>query len=288
MLVQEKWRKKMKKVVQILLVTLMVPILMGCGKRITGFPGEGKLVVRTPFGGKARPIAMLEGIECTPRKLFLSEAGTVDTKIIRKTVTLKNVMVKGEVQMDEIRAHIVYIVKPGQSQHLLQTYGENYYKTKIAGPFQNEVLNQVKECDPFELKNNRAQISTKLKEKMMERFADEPFLIIDVMLGNLDHPDSVRESAEREVIAQERKTQALIERQIKAAENEIKDIAAEAVRESAALIQDVASHKYNQYEGLKALEELIDSPNTDFILAPEGVTVLVSISEQDEEPVVKD
>jgi len=266
----------------VILVVLVVPAALkgfGC-KRETGVPGHESYIVRKPWGGKTTFVQTLHGIESTPLNLFYEVAEVLDVRPKRHEEEF-NVTVKGDVTI-QFRAHIVIAVKPDASKDAIEKYGKDFYKTRVQKPFRERVRAEVTKHGVFEVKDNRNEIAANILKDMQGEFADEPFVILDVLTGNIDYDPKVKLSAVRVIVKKEESNQRDIQLKIQAKDNQIKETEAEGIRESQDIIRGSLTRKYNRWNGIKAIEELAGAsddatgakrpaPNTMFIFAPVGL-----------------
>ena len=266
----------------VILVVVVVPALLkgfGC-KRETGVPGHETYVVRKPWGGRTTYVQTLHGIESTPLNLFYEVAEVLDMRPRRHEEEF-TVTVKGDVNI-QFRAHIVIAVRPDKSKDAIEKYGKDFYKTRIQKPFRERLRAEVTKHAVFEVKDKRNQIAANILKDIQATFADEPFVILDVLTGNIDYDPRVKLSAVRAIVKKEESNQRDIQLKIQARDNEIKETEAEGIRESQDIIRGSLTRKYNTWNGIKAIEELAGAsddatgaarpaPNTTFIFAPVGL-----------------
>jgi len=265
----------------IVLVLVLPALLKGFGcKRETGVPGHETYVVRKPWGGRTTYVQTLHGIESTPLNLFYEVAEVLDMRPRRHEEEF-NVTVKGDVNI-RFRGHVVLAVRPDRSKDVVEKYGSDFYKTRIQKPFRERVRAEVTKHGVFEVKDKRNEIAANILKDMQATFADEPFVILDVLTGNIDYDPRVKLSAVRAIVKKEESNQRDIQLKIQARDNEIKETEAEGLRESQDIIRGSLTRKYNTWNGIKAIEELAGAsddptgaarpaPNTTFIFAPVGL-----------------
>ncbi len=275
-------RRVMKFAVPLAIVfLLLIPVLLtgiGC-KRETGVPGYESYVIRRPWGGKTTFVQTLRGVESTPLNLFYDVAETLDMRP-KRYIEEFNVTVKGDVNI-KFHAHIILALKPGGSKGLIEKYGAQFYQTRVQEPFRQSVRVEVTKHGVFEVKDQRQQIAANILAGMREEFAEESFDILDVLAGNIDYDPKVKLSAVRAIVKKEESNQRDILLKIQARDNQIEETEAEGIRKSQDVIRGSLTHRYNTWNGLKAIEELAGAgeetageprpaPNTTFIFAPFG------------------
>jgi len=271
-------RKVVPVVVLVAILVLPAIVARSC-KRETGTPGHETYVVRKPWGGRTTFVQTLHGVESTPLNIFYEAAEELDMRPRRYQEEF-NVTVKGDVNI-QFHAHIVLAIKPDQSKAVIETYGADFYKTRVQKPFRERVRAEVTKHGVFEVKDKRKEIAANILADMQAMFADEPFLLLDVLTGNIDYDPKVKLSAVRAIVKKEESNQRDIQLKIQGRDNEIKETEAEGIRESQDIIRGSLTHKYNTWNGLKAIEELAGAtddptgerrtaPNTTFIFAPAG------------------
>jgi len=264
----------------IVLVLVLAALVIGFAcKRETGMPGHESYVVRKPWGGRTTYVQTLHGIESTPLNLFYEVAEVLDMRPRRHEEKF-SVTVKGDVNI-EFRCHIVMAVKPDASKDVVEKYGGDFYKTRVQKPFRERVRAEVTKHAVFEVKANRNEIAANILKDMQATFAKEPFVILDVLTGNIDYDPQVKLSAVRAIVKKEESNQRDIQLKIQGRDNEIKETEAEGIRESQDIIRGSLTRKYNTWNGIKAIEELAGAsddatgaarpaPNTMFIFVPAG------------------
>ncbi|NQT86435.1 hypothetical protein HQ560_06695 [bacterium] len=245
-------------------------------KRQTGKPGFETYVVRKPWGGRTTYVQTLKGVESTPLNIFYEVSGELDMRPKRHMEEF-NVTVKGDVNI-QFRAHIVVALKPGQSKDVIEVFGRDFYNAKIQRPFRDRVRMEVTPYEVFEVKSKREEIAAAVLVVLREQFADTPFVIVDVLTGNIDYDETVKNSAVQASLRKEESKQRDIQLEIQAKDNEIKETEAEAIRAAQDTIRGSLTRQYNMWNGLRAIEELAGAgegqeghaPNTTFIFAPTG------------------
>jgi hypothetical protein len=235
------------------LAAVLLMALAGCGRE-TGKPGHETYIVRKPWGGQTTYVETLQGVESTALNMFYETAEQIDVRPQRHEETF-NVTVEGDVNI-EFRAHIVLAVRPDGTKDIVENIGANYYATKVKNPFREAVRAEVTQYKVFEVKERRKAIADAILADMQELFKDAPFVIIDVLTGNVDYDRQVKESAVRAAVKKEESNQRDIQLQIQAKDNAIKEIEAEGIREAQEIIRDSLTRRYNKWNGLKAIEEL--------------------------------
>jgi regulator of protease activity HflC (stomatin/prohibitin superfamily) len=245
-------------------------------ERQTGKPGFETYVVRKPWGGKTTYVQTLQGVESTPLNIFYEVAEELDMRPKRHMQEF-SVTVKGDVNI-RFRAHVVVALRPGQSKQVIEEFGKNFYERKIQRPFSDRVRVEVTRYSVFEVKSKRNEIAAAVLADLRKQFADTPFVILDVLTGNIDYDQTVKNSAVQASLRKEESKQRDIQLQIQAKDNTIKETEAEAIRASQDIIRGSLTRQYNMWNGLRAIEELAGAteghegpaPNTTFIFAPIG------------------
>jgi len=258
------------------LLAALAVVTVSC-KRQTGNPGHESYVVRKPWGGKTTYIQTLHGIESTPLNVFYEVTEVLDMRPKRYKEQF-DVTVKGDVNIS-FRAHIIIALKPDSVKDVTENYGADFYNNKIRKPFNERVRAEVTKYGVFEVKDKRKEIAQNILTDMRAMFADSPFFILNVLTGNMDYDPRVKLAAVRASVKKEELNQRDIRLKIQAKDNQIKETEAEAIRAAQDIIRGSLTHKYNAWNGLKAIEELAgayddfsggpkSAPNTTFIFAP--------------------
>jgi hypothetical protein len=252
--------------------------LAGCGRE-TGKPGYESYIVRKPLGGKTTFVETLHGVESTALNVFYETAEQLDMRPKRHEEEFQ-LMVEGDVNI-AFRAHIVIAVRPDRSKEIIEEIGRDFYATKVKNPFREKVRAEVTKFKVFDVKDHRKEIAANVLAYIRMLFKDAPFVIIDVLAGNIDYDPKVKESAVRAIIKKEESNQRDIQLKIQAKNNEIKEVEAGGIKEAQEVIRGSLTHRYNKWNGLKAIEELAGAtdevtgqprtpPNTTFIFLPLG------------------
>lgn len=194
----------------------------------------------------------------------------------------------------DANSHIVWRLKndPQAIQRFLEQFGgwdvqsdpdviaREAYDQYIKEPFRTETRTIIAAYDGLDVNAELTGISEAIKDKVVQRLADTPFEVLDVVMGNAQPPANVIEAISRKVASQQELEQRTVQLQIAEKNIEIQraegeaagaQIAAQAEEEAKAInsIKAVLTPEYIQYLGMQNIK------GAERVIVPAGSNILI-------------
>lgn len=167
--------------------------------------------------------------------------------------------------------HAVLSIKEDSVKEVVQKYGaEKWYIRFIKEPFRKFIRNSVQHYSSREIKANRDIIANEIKKDLMQHVKGTPFLLVSLVVGNVDYPDVVAKAVEKKLAAQQLLEEKTVQKQIAQRDAEIKIEEAKGIAEAQKIINTTLTANYLQHEAIKAQEKMAGSPNHTTVYIPVG------------------
>jgi regulator of protease activity HflC (stomatin/prohibitin superfamily) len=194
----------------------------------------------------------------------------------------------------DANSHIVWRLRndPKDIRRFLEEFGgwdtqsdpdaiaRDAYDQYIKEPFRTETRTIIAAYDGLDVNAELTGISEAIKEQVVQRLADTPFEVLDVVMGNAQPPANVIEAISRKVASQQELEQRTVQLQIAEKNIEIQraegeaagaQIAAQAEEEAKAItaIKAVLTPEYIQYLGMQNIK------GAERVIVPAGSNILI-------------
>ena len=166
-------------------------------------------------------------------------------------------------------AHARIRLRDDSVKALVEEYGgENWYEANVQQQFRSIVRSKVQSLEAFDVKSQMGSIAQDTVEELQNRYADTPVEFLSVNIGNIQYPQVVVQSVVRKFVTNEDHERKDIELEIAQRQIDIGIAEAQGVADAQRVIRTSLDPMFLQYEALKAVEELAESPNTTFVIMP--------------------
>lgn len=166
-------------------------------------------------------------------------------------------------------AHARIRLRDDSVKSLVEEYGgENWYEANVQQQFRSIVRSKVQSLEAFDVKSQMGSIAQDTLEELQDRYSDTPVEFLSVNIGNIDYPQVVVQSVVRKFVTNEDNERKDIELEIAQRQIDIGIAEAQGVADAQRVIRTSLDPMFLQYEALKAVEELAESPNTTFVIMP--------------------
>jgi regulator of protease activity HflC (stomatin/prohibitin superfamily) len=207
-------------------------------------------------------------------------------------------LAKDKLSLDA-NSHIVWRLKsdPQEIRRFLESFGgwdsaatpddvaQEAYDQYIKEPFRTETRTIIANYDGLDVNAELTKISGAIKGQVVQRLADTPFEVLDVVMGNAQPPANVIEAISKKVASNQELEQRAIQLQIAQKNIEIDRaegeaagarVAAQAEEEAKAInsIKAVLSPEYIQYLGMQNIK------GADRVIVPAGSNVFIGTPEK--------
>ena len=168
-------------------------------------------------------------------------------------------------------AHARVRLRADSVKSLVEDYGgENWYEANVQQQFRSIVRSKVQSLEAFDVKSKMDSIAADALAQLEKRYEGTPVEFLSVNIGNIDYPKVVVDSVVRKFVTNEDNERKDIELEIAQRQIDIGIAEAQGVADAQRVIRTSLDPMFLQYEALKAVEELAESPNTTFVIMPVG------------------
>ena len=178
----------------------------------------------------------------------------------------------------EFRAHLIWKVDPDQVKPFVEKYSgvatddplNAAYANYIKEPFRTYTRDEVQKYNDLDIKDNITTIGASVQNRVRQLVKDGPFIVISVVIGNIQYPSTVAESVAAKLAATQVLEQTSIEIQTAKAKAQIREADAEGIAKAMDTINAKLTPLYVQYEAIQAQAKMVNSPNHSTIYIPVG------------------
>jgi regulator of protease activity HflC (stomatin/prohibitin superfamily) len=171
---------------------------------------------------------------------------------------------------------VLYRVVPGDAPKLLQLTGIDY-EDKIVRPVtRTRIRDNAVYYDAVSLySTKRDEFQQRIYNSIEKDFKSRGLLLENLLVRNITLPESVKQSIEQKINAEQdaQKMQFVLQKERQEAER--KRIEAQGIADYQRIISESLTDKQLQYESIKAQLEIAKSPNTKIIVMGKGNTPLI-------------
>ncbi len=169
----------------------------------------------------------------------------------------------------DLRAHARIRPNPEMIAGLVDTFGgENWYTSNVRDQFRSAVRNRVQVLNPFEIKTKMRQIGDDVLADMQKRYEGKPVIFESVDIGDINYPKQIVDAVVRKLVTNEDNDRTEIEAAIASEQIRIGIAEAEGIAQAQEIIRKTLDPMFLQFEALRAMEDLADSKNTNFLIMP--------------------
>lgn len=165
----------------------------------------------------------------------------------------------------------VFKVNEGTIQQVVEKYGgQVWYNRFVKEPFRSFVRDSVQVYDSREIKTKREVIAEQVQSKLMQHLQGTPFVLVKLVVGNIDYPKAVAEAVEKKLAAEQELEKKAIEKKIAMKDAEIRIEEAKGIAQAQKIINATLTKNYLQHEAINAQLKMADSPNHTTVYIPSG------------------
>lgn len=238
---------------------------VGCQNHHTP-PGHAGYIRSTPFVGAGEYVGNQIGPTSTG---FVWRQKLVNIDIRSKTFSEEMTIPTSDRLRVTLRAHARIRPNPKMIQGLVDQFGgENWYISNVRDQFRSAVRNRVQVLKPFEIKDRMRQIGDEVLADMVKRYKDKPVIFESVDVGDINYPKQIVDAVVRKLVTNEDNDRAEIQAAIASEQIRIGQAEAEGIAEAQKIIRKTLDPMFLQFEALRAIEDLADSKNTNFLIMP--------------------
>ncbi|HOX08923.1 MAG TPA: SPFH domain-containing protein [Planctomycetota bacterium] len=175
--------------------------------------------------------------------------------------------------MIRFNAHAMLSAKsdPLSVREVVEKYwGGKWYEEFFKERFRARVYDAVREHDSRSAKEKRADISKEVLEAMRAACKETPFVVHDVVIGNITYPKMVQDAVEQKLASQQELERSAVQVEIAKRQALVKIEEARGVAQAQEIINNTLTTNYIRHEYVNALMSCARSPNTTIIYVPLG------------------
>ena len=120
------------------------------------------------------------------------------------------------------------------------------------------------------MKAQREIIAGEVNEKLNDYLKGSPFVLVKLVVGNIDYPPVVEKAVEKKLAAQQLLEEKATQKEIAMRDAEIKIEEAKGIAEAQKIINATLTSNYLQHEAIQAQLRMADSPNHTTVYIPSG------------------
>lgn len=259
----------MKKLHLFVLLSLMFTVV-GCSNPFTPAGYEGYVYENPRVFGKGGFRGVISGPGNYGASLWRNKVIIIDVRPNTYKENFK-ILAKDDLNVS-FRFETIIRIKPGNIEKVVQDYaGAKWYDRFVKEPFRSFVRNSTQKHTSRELKAQREGIANEVKTKLMEYLKDSPFVLVKLVVGNIDYPPVVAKAVEKKLAAQQLLEEKVTQKEIAKKDAEIKIEEAKGIAEAQKIINSTLTANYLQHEAIQAQLQMAESPNHTTVYIPSGM-----------------
>ena len=252
----------------------VVVILIGLISSAIRIISPGHIGVQVLFG-KVQDGVLYEGMNFVNPLIEVQEFSTRT-----KNYTMSGRTKEGQVMGDDaikilsndglqvtIDLTLLYRMNPVKGPDIFRTIGPNYEKVLIRPLTRTGIRNSASQFDAVELfAQKRQAFEDEIRSAIMDTLTNRGFALEQILIRNIDLPQSVKQSIERKITAvQEAERMEFVLKKEKQ-EAERKRVEARGVRDAQEIVNEGLSKAILEFERIKMQKELATSDNSKIII----------------------
>lgn len=182
----------------------------------------------------------------------------------------------------QFQAHILWRVKAEKTKEFIEHYStledadhpqrivDTAYVNFIKEPLRTFAREEVQKYEGLKIKDNAGFIGEAITAKIQEVVKDTPYEIINVVIGNIQYPDSVSTAVANKIAATQELEQRDTVINMKKKDATIREIEANGIAKAMDIVQQKLTPYYLQHEAIEAQKAMVGSPNHTTIYIPTG------------------
>ncbi len=161
----------------------------------------------------------------------------------------------------------LYRLLPTQAPDILRTIGVDFEAVIIRPIIRSKIRDNAASYEAIELyAAKREEFETRLRNAIESDFAERGFNLEQLLIRKINLPNSVKESIERKITADQEAQRMEFVLAKETQEAERKRVEARGIADAQKIINSGLSEKLLRFEQIKVQKELVNSPNAKIIL----------------------
>lgn len=253
----------------VVILMLYAIALIGCSNPFTPAGHEGYVYESPRVFGKGGFKGIVKGPGNYGASLWRNDVINIDIRPATYIEQFK-ILAKDDLNVS-FKFEAVVRITPGQVSKVVQDYaGKQWYARFVKEPFRSFVRNSTQKYTSRDLKAQREIIAEEVKEKLDEYLAGSPFVLVKLVVGNIDYPSVVAKAVEKKLAAQQLLEEKVTQKEIAKRDAEIKVEEAKGIAEAQRIINSTLTPNYLQHEAIQAQLAMSSSPNHTTVYIPSG------------------
>lgn len=248
---------------------LNVVAFIGCSNPFTPAGHEGYIYESPRIFGKGGFKGIVKGPGNYGASLWRNKVINID---IRPNTYIEQfrILAKDDLNVS-FKFEAVIKIAPAQVSKVIQDYaGQQWYARFVKEPFRAFVRNSTQKYTSRDLKAQREMIAEEVKTKLENYLAGSPFVLVKMVVGNIDYPPVVAKAVEKKLAAQQLLEEKETQKEIAKRDAEIKIEEAKGIAEAQRIINSTLTANYLQHEAIQAQLAMSNSPNHTTVYIPSG------------------
>jgi regulator of protease activity HflC (stomatin/prohibitin superfamily) len=228
--------------------------------------------------------ASYEGLQTGPTSYGRTWLADVVNVSITPTTLDENFGAGSEVlSRDQLKltfaVHTLFTVRPDGVRELVEKFSalndkgdltENAFHQFIREPLRTQARQEVESHAAMEVGQRISDINARLTHWAQEYTKGTPFVVMNVVVGNLQYPKEVSDAVALKLSTVQRLEQKQSEVEIARKDAEKRVVEAEGIAKATQIIQQKLTPLYIQHEAIEAQKAMVGSPNHSTIYIPVG------------------
>lgn len=259
----------MKKLSLFLFIVSILILSSGCSNPSTPAGHEGFVYENPRIFGKGGFRGIVKGPGNYGASLWRNQVINID---IRPRTYVENfkILAKDDLNVS-FKFEAVVKIEPGNVEKIVQDYAaEKWYPRYVKEPFRSFVRNSTQKYTSRDLKAQREIIADEVNNKLKDYLKGTPFILVKMVVGNIDYPPVVAKAVEKKLAAQQLLEEKITQKEIAKRDAEIKIEEAKGIAEAQKIINATLTSNYLQHEAIQAQLKMADSPNHTTVYIPSG------------------
>jgi len=144
------------------------------------------------------------------------------------------------------------------------------YRNFVREPLRTYARDEVQKLNGLEIKDRIADLGNLVGARILDLTKDTPFLIMSVVVGNIQYPEEVANAVAEKMAATQVLERKQTEIEIEQREAQKRVVQAEGIAKAMGIINERLSSQYLQHEAIEAQKATVGSPNHTTIYLPVG------------------
>ncbi|MBI2501221.1 MAG: hypothetical protein HYW02_07170, partial [Deltaproteobacteria bacterium] len=206
----------------------LLGFLSGCSNPYTPAGQEGYVYEKPRWFGKGGYKGTIKGPGNFGNSLLKLEVINIE---LRPTTYATEVMVRTlDKVLVPLPVQVKISVKPGTSREVIEGIGDNWYESYVKPSLASTIRDVAMDIPTLSLKDQSGEIASRIATKMNAFLKEKPFVLHEVMVGDIYFPKEVQENIDRQLAlkqeVEKRFLEIALEKDVKARERGLKELEA--------------------------------------------------------------